>query len=156
MPDLVAIEKIRQLNRAEAQYQAWLEEEDAAFEDEQTAFNHEKTVLEGDELAEAEKAFENIKSNHEKRKAEAEEASKKRAKEIESLKQRLKVSVDDERDYTKFDDSVFKKDFVKNDETANNISSTLSAMVSQIELDNQIDRIQLSTPVKGNKEGTFI
>ena len=45
--------------------------------------------------------------------------------------------MDDERDYSLFKLDAYKKDFVDNAETANNIQSVLSAMITQIESDNK-------------------
>jgi len=45
------------------------------------------------------------------------------------------VSLDDEKDASDFNLNTYKKDFVDNAETANNIQSVLSAMISQIEND---------------------
>ena len=51
------------------------------------------------------------------------------------LNKRKKASLDDERDYTSFSLDAYNKDFVSNSETANNIQSVLSAMITQIETD---------------------
>ena len=48
---------------------------------------------------------------------------------------RTHISLDDERDYTKFKMSTYNSDFVANPEIANSIGSVLSAMVTQIETD---------------------
>jgi hypothetical protein len=47
------------------------------------------------------------------------------------------VSLDDERDYSKFKIDAYKADFISNPETANNISSVLSAMITHIEENSQ-------------------
>ena len=46
------------------------------------------------------------------------------------LNKRKRVSLDDEKDYSSFKLDAYKKDFVDNAETANNIQSVLSAMVT--------------------------
>jgi len=43
---------------------------------------------------------------------------------------RTHISLDDERDYTKFDTKTYFGDFVANPEISNSIGSVLSAMVS--------------------------
>ena len=53
------------------------------------------------------------------------------------MNKRKRVSLDDEKDYSSFKLDAYKKDFVDNAETANNIQSVLSAMVTQIESDNK-------------------
>ena len=53
------------------------------------------------------------------------------------MNKRKRVSLDDERDYSQFKLDAYNKDFVDNAETANNIQSVLSAMVTQIESDNK-------------------
>ena len=55
---------------------------------------------------------------------------------LKNLNKRTKVSLDDERDYSNFKIDAYKKDFVENAETANNITSVLSAMITQIETEN--------------------
>ena len=59
---------------------------------------------------------------------------------MKELQRRKRVSIDDERDYTKFSIGAFKDDFVDNAETTNNISSVLSAMITQIDRDNNWDQ----------------
>lgn len=56
---------------------------------------------------------------------------------MKMLSKRKRVSLDDERDYSQFKLEAYEKDFVDNAETANNIQSVLSAMVTQIECDNK-------------------
>lgn len=46
------------------------------------------------------------------------------------------MSLDDERDPESFTDIAYKNDFVANNETSNNISSVLSAMITNIEHEN--------------------
>ena len=43
------------------------------------------------------------------------------------------MSLDDEKDFSQFNIDAYKADFVDNAETANNISSVLSAMVTHID-----------------------
>lgn len=59
---------------------------------------------------------------------------------MKELQRRKRVSIDDERDYTKFSIGAFRDDFVDNAETTNNISSVLSAMITQIDRDNNWDQ----------------
>lgn len=49
------------------------------------------------------------------------------------MNRRFKASLDDERDYSKFDTTAYDKDFVGHCETQNSIASVLSAMCTQIE-----------------------
>lgn len=49
------------------------------------------------------------------------------------MSMRYKASLDDERDYSKFDCQAYEKDFVGHCETQNSIASVLSAMCTQIE-----------------------
>ena len=64
------------------------------------------------------------------------------------LNRRKRVSLDDERDYSNFNINVYKKDFVDNSETANNVQSVLSAMITQIETENSFSlaKSQEKTP----------
>ena len=55
------------------------------------------------------------------------------------MNKRKRVSLDDERDYSKFKTEVYEKDFVDNSETKNKLASILSAMVTQIDQDNNWD-----------------
>lgn len=43
---------------------------------------------------------------------------------------RKRVSLDDERDYSQFKLDAYQNDFVDNSETANNVQSVLSAMIT--------------------------
>ena len=65
------------------------------------------------------------------------EQEQERQRNLKVLSKRKRVSLDDERDYGQFKLDAYKKDFVDNAETANNIQSVLSAMVTQIESDNK-------------------
>lgn len=56
-----------------------------------------------------------------------------RREQIKTLTVRKKVSIDEERNFDKFSIDTYQKDFVDNHETANKISSVLSAMITQIE-----------------------
>ena len=67
---------------------------------------------------------------------EIKERAEDRQKNLKILRKREKVSLDDEKDNSKFKLDVYKNDFVDNAETANNIQSVLSAMITQIESDN--------------------
>jgi hypothetical protein len=108
-----------------------LEEQEAQFEEEI------KELYEGGgEHAEVEKAVEEVKKRGEKLRREMRERTEDRQKNLKILKKREKVSLDDEKDYSKFKLDVYKNDFVDNAETANNIQSVLSAMITQIESDN--------------------
>ena len=55
------------------------------------------------------------------------------------MNRRKRVSLDDERDYSKFKTEFYEKDFVDNSETKNKLASILSAMVTQIDQDNNWD-----------------
>ena len=59
---------------------------------------------------------------------------------LKQLQKRKNISLDDERDYSKFKIDTFKNDFVSNPETSNNISSVMSAMITQIDVDNNWDQ----------------
>jgi hypothetical protein len=50
---------------------------------------------------------------------------------------RTTISLDDERDYSNFSLAAYKNDFVADPEVANSIGSVLSAMVTQIEKENE-------------------
>lgn len=52
---------------------------------------------------------------------------------MKELQARKKVSIDEERNMGSFSIQGYQNDFVCNNETSNNISSVLSAMISQIE-----------------------
>ena len=60
-----------------------------------------------------------------------------RLKEIKALQSFLKTSQDDQKDYSKFKIDAYKSDFISNPETANNISSVLSAMITHIDENSQ-------------------
>ena len=53
------------------------------------------------------------------------------------MKEEAKKSLEEHRPEGYFTDKVYKKDFIPNPEVSNNVSSIMSAMVSQIALDNQ-------------------
>lgn len=71
-----------------------------------------------------------------------------RLSDLKFLNKRKRVSLDDERDYANFNINVYKKDFVDNSETANNVQSVLSAMITQIESENtyNLAKSQEKTP----------
>lgn len=84
--------------------------------------------------------MENAKSSAALRKEDIEKREHERRSQIFNLSKRKRASLDDERDYSKFRDDVYKADFVANPETQNNISSLISAMVTQIDHDNNWDQ----------------
>jgi hypothetical protein len=64
------------------------------------------------------------------------------------LVKKAKRSLDDEVQAKEFDISAYKKDFVSNPETSNNISSVLSAMITQIETANSGQTGRPMTPAE--------
>lgn len=68
-----------------------------------------------------------------KKQLETQEES--RIRELKHLQRRKKASLDDEREPTSFKLDAYQKDFVDNSESANNVQSVLSAMITQIDSD---------------------
>ena len=95
-----------------------------------------------EEKQETEKNIENLRSSAALRKEEIEKREMERKSQIFNLAKRKKVSLDDERDYSKFRTDAYANDFVDNPETKNKISSLISAMVTQIDQDNNWDNAQ--------------
>ena len=122
------------------------EEIAAAIEESQANLNEEMDGLaaemenkEGEEKEETEREMEKVKSAAALRKEEIKKRDDARRQQINALNKRKRVSLDDERDYSKFKTEVYEKDFVDNSETKNKLASILSAMVTQIDQDNNWD-----------------
>ena len=88
-----------------------------------------------DELDKTEQEIVSTKQRFDEQKQQQEERATARNQELKDLmNKRFKASLDDERDYSKFDNSAYEKDFVGHCETQNSIASVLSAMCTQIEI----------------------
>jgi len=98
-----------------------------------SAMERTKSEVTQEEAARLQKEFDSAKTGLLKQREDLKEQHKQRQQELKALRSSLKVSLDDERDYSKFKIDAYKKDFIANPETANNSSSVLSAMVTQIE-----------------------
>ena len=146
MPDKNAISEIKKLEREGEEIAAAIEESQIQMDEEISGLAGELDKLEGEEKEETERNIENLRSSAALRKEEIEKREQARKSQIFSLAKRKKVSLDDERDYSKFRTDVYEKDFVDNPETKNKISSLLSAMITQIDQDNNWEATQFGVP----------
>ena len=118
---------------------AAIEESQANLNEEMDGLTAEMENKEGEEKEETEREMEKVKSAAALRKEEIKKRDDARRQQINALNKRKRVSLDDERDYSKFKTEVYEKDFVDNSETKNKLASILSAMVTQIDQDNNWD-----------------
>ena len=65
------------------------------------------------------------------------EADSNNEKRIAELVVQAKRSIDEERDKKKFTDKIYKKDFIPDKESVNCVPAIMSAMVSQIAIENE-------------------
>ena len=133
MPDKNAIEEIRKLELEGEEIAAAMEESQVQMNEEIGELAAEAENKEGEEKEETERAMENVRSQAALRREEIKKQDDRRRSMIMNLSKRKKVSLDDERDYSKFKTDVYDKDFVDNSETKNKLASILSAMVTQID-----------------------
>jgi len=152
MPDRELKFKLKHLGNELTQ----LEEQKAEVLDELrakvTELQEELHGLEGDELANHEKAIEEVEIDLQNEAGRIEGQQIVIEEEKKHLQARLKVSLDDETDYSNFKINTYKNDFVDNQETSNAISSVLSAMVTQIETDNN-DFLEMQKSVEKGQDG---
>ncbi len=140
MPDKQALNEISALEKQGDKLNAMLEEHEAQLEEEITSIKEEGK--EKEDPAETDKAVEEAKERVNTFKEQIKQQEAERQKGLKALSKRKKVSLDDECDPAKFSLDAYKKDFVSNSETANNIQSVLSAMITQIDADKKWELAQ--------------
>lgn len=138
VPDRESLEKIEQLKREQKKNHAALQEETAEQEQNIKDLEASKEKEEDkDELARTDKELSDIKQKLSDMKERTEQRNLEITTELAELTRRSKRSLDDEEPAKAFDLGAYKNDFVKNPETANNISSVLSAMITHIAVANK-------------------
>lgn len=138
VPDRESLERIEALRREQKKNQISLQEETA--EQEQTIKDLEASKEkedDKDELARTDKELSEIKQKLSEMKDRTEHRNNEISQELAELTKRSKRSLDDEEPAKAFDFSAYRNDFVQNPETANNISSVLSAMITHIAVANK-------------------
>jgi len=139
MPDKAVMRELRELRRAHVQYQQWRADREASKKElaDQQLDDARKEQMSQDEKDDFEvqrqESVKNIESEMDTQK-EQDVKNQERIKELLHLSRR---SIDEERDTaTYFTDKVYKADFIPDKESINCVPSIVSAMVSQIAVEN--------------------
>ena len=139
MPDKMVMKELKDLRRAHQQYEQWRADREVSRKElaEQQLNEQQKEQMSQEERDDFEmqkqESVKNIESEIDTQK-DQDTKNQDRIKELLRLSRR---SIDEERDKeTHFSDKIYKADFIPDKESINCVPSILSAMVSQIAVEN--------------------
>lgn len=139
MPEKAVMEELSRLRKSRQQFQFWKADQEATIDEikNQVLTDGQKEQMTEEQLEEFEtqKAESLQQLQHDlDTQLENDRQSQERIAELRKLAQ---TSLDEHREPDHFDDSIYQKDFIQHAELKNQVSSILSAMVSQVERENQ-------------------
>lgn len=138
MPEKAVMDELKRLRQAHSDFLVQKQDMEATIEEfkGQILTDLQKGAMSQEEIDEHEaQKQENIKGVEDHLKEQTQNDKECQAR-IKELLGKAKRSIDDERDPSHFKDSIYKKDFINDNQIKNQINSIVSAMVSQISAEN--------------------